>query len=104
MGKLVIVLATFVLMAELGVSAYVISLHILLSSMPKNPEGSTHFLRFGALVGGAIGALAPGVAVWYMLKDEHPMQFSLRTILILFILMAILLGVIALLHHAGIWV
>ena len=103
MRKIVIVLATFVLMAELGISAYVVSFHILLTSMPKNPEGPTHLLRFGALASGAIGSLVPGVAVWYMLKEEHPTQFTLRTILVLVTLMIILLGVIALLHHAGIW-
>jgi hypothetical protein len=104
MGKIFIVLATFVLMVEFGVSAYVVSLHVLLSSIPKSTEGPFAFLRIGALTGGAIGFLAPGAVVWYLLKEEHHWHFSRRTMFILITLMTFLLGVIVLLYHSGIWV
>jgi hypothetical protein len=90
-------------MVEFGVSAYEILHHILLSSIPKDPAGPTPFFAFGVLVGSAIGFLAPGLAVWYLLKEVPAWQFSLRTMTILIILMTILLGVIVLLYHSGIW-
>jgi hypothetical protein len=102
MGKIMIVLATFVLMVEFGVSAYLISLHVLLNSIPKSIEHPNPLLGFGAWVGGAIGFLAPGVAVWYLLKEAYPWHFSLRTMIILITLMTVALGVIVWLYHSGI--
>jgi hypothetical protein len=100
MGKIMIVLATFVLMIELGVSAYTISHHILLSLMPNDIEHPNPLLGFGAWLGGAIGFLAPGGAVWYLLKEEHPWHLSLRTMFILITLMTIVLAVIVWLNHS----
>lgn len=72
MGKFVIVVATFMLMVEFGVSSNEILDHLLLSSIPKDSAGPNPFLAFGVIVGSAVGFLAPRVTVWYLLKDVPP--------------------------------
>jgi hypothetical protein len=94
MGKILNVLVTLVLMVECGAIG-----PILLSKLALGPHaewglGTEHFvLALSGLqfVSGVIGFLAPGVVVWYLLKEERPWHITFRTLLIFAVLIAVLM-------------
>ena len=111
--KILDALVTFVLMlvctVVCGIGGYAatgVFLWIVGSSLHHDVSYNWKFpvtlLPYG---GGAIGFLAPVVFLGPAVigNQQRPWQFSLRTMFIVFTVMAVLLGVIALLYHLRTW-
>jgi len=104
MAKLLKILGTFALMLAGGAAAFG-GMLVFLMNLGLKRHGSYEyyggnlgeFLCFGAAT---LGFLLPGFAVWRLSRPERQWQFSLRSMLIAMTLVALLLGIVAVLLFA----
>jgi hypothetical protein len=97
--NLLLVLFVGMLMVACGIGAYVLAMILLMdlgSRFHGNYEYYGQTLAIALIfVAGALGFLAPGIVVWYLLITKQPLRFSLRTLLVAMTIVAVLLAVFA---------
>jgi hypothetical protein len=99
MRNLPLITGTFALMAACGVGAFMMTLMLLMDLGTKHHNNYEYYGQTPAaaliFVAGALGFLAPGIVVWYWRKSQILWQFSLRALLIAITLVAVVMGIIA---------
>jgi hypothetical protein len=102
MRKLLLILATFALMVACCAGALLAALSYFMSLGLKYHNNYEYYGQFPGVVlmifaAGAMGFLAPGFVVLYLYNNpiEIPRRFSLRNLLIITTLVAIVVGMVA---------
>ena len=102
MRKFLLILGTFALMVICGVGALLGTLSYFMNLGMKHYNNYEHYGQTPAVAlifaAGAMGFFAPLVVAWYLYNNpvrEFPGRFSLRTLLIIMTLVAILVGMLA---------
>ena len=104
--KFLLVLGTGMLMVVCGVGAFVWTLTYLMALGTKFHGNYEYYGGTPAVyvifVAGALGFAAPGLIVWYLCNRPIPQlsgRFSLRTMLIVVTVVALLIGVVSVLYR-----
>jgi hypothetical protein len=98
MWKIVGAIGALVLMVISGIVTLYTTIIITMGLGDKfhdNPWYYNQSIKATVLIWGlsAMSFLAPGVIVWYLCKRERPWKFSLRTLLIVTTLIAVVLAI-----------